>query len=349
MKRFDSSASNDRSLWQPRSRPRALVGWLLGLGALAVAASLSAHGLHLVPGLMFLVAVMATALIGRMAAGLFSVALSGVLLPLFGTASAETRVFDGPGIASIAVFLVLGVILAAGIPSVELAAMTMRNNAERPTFLGGVSLVLEQTLARREALQRLADYVVPEFADWCVIHLLGEDGRIEPVTVAHTDPAKVAVVRELQARRPVDPDADVGVARVLRTGQAELASRIDADLLRRMRADEETVRLVEDLGLRSAILVPLVARGRTMGVISLIVAEGKWSYGPDDLAFASELASRAALTLDTLGAYEQIRATSERNGILQRLATSLSRAVTVDDVVESVLVEGVREMQARGH
>jgi GAF domain-containing protein len=77
------------------------------------------------------------------------------------------------------------------------------------------------------------------------------------------------------------------------------------------------------------------------------MAEGDRGYDQDDLAFAAELAGRAALTLDTLSAYENASATSVRNAILQRLAASLSRAVTLTDVVETVLVDGVREMQAR--
>jgi GAF domain-containing protein len=123
--------------------------------------------------------------------------------------------------------------------------------------------------------------------------------------------------------------------------------RIDADLLQRVGADPQTTRIVEDLGLRSAILVPLTARGHTAGVLSLVVAEGDREYGQEDVAFASDLADRAALTLDTLNAYERARESANRSDILQRLATALSRSVSLTDVVETVLVQGVREMAAR--
>ena len=310
-----------------------------------MAAALSTRLLHLVPGLAFLIMVVLAAVVGRLGAGLFSVGLSAILLATYG--SPEEAILDGSGIASLVTFSALGVLLAVGIPRLEVAAEAMRRNADRLTVLAGASVALEQTLDRREALQRLADYVVPELADWCVIHLQDEEGGIESVAVAHTDPGKVALAKELQARRPVDPTAETGVPRVLRTGEPEFAPRIDAAMLRAVQADEETIRLVQNLGLHSAILVPLTARGRTAGVLTLIMAEGDREYDADDLAFAAELASRAALTLDTITAYEEARATSERNDILQRLAASLSRAVTLADVVETVLVDGVREMQAR--
>ena len=303
--------------------------------------------LDLVPGLAFLTMVVLASLVGRMGAGLFAVGFSAILLALYRPDSVGASALEGSDLASLIAFAALGVLLAIGIPRLELAANAMRRNAERLSFLAGAQVVLEQTLDRREALQRLADYVVPELADWCAIHLPGEDGSIEPVAVAHTDPGKVAMARELQARRPIDPAADTGVPRVLRTGEPEFVPRIDAAMLQAADADEETIRLIHDLGLHSAILVPIAARGRSTGVLSLIMAEGDREYDVEDLAFASELASRAALTLDTLTAYEQAQATSVRNDILQRLAGSLSRAVTLSDVVETVLVDGVREMEAR--
>ena len=347
MTRFASSPSaNDRSLLRPASTGRLLAGWAAAIAGPVVASLLSEHVLHLVPGLAFLVMVVLAAAIGRMGAGLFAAALSTVLLTFSERGSTDTSILDG-ALASVATFMGLAVLMAIGLPRLELAADAMRRNAERLRFLAGASPVLEETLDPREALQRLADYVVPELADWCAIHLRTEAGGIESVAVAHVDPRKVAMARELQARRPVGPDAESGITRVLRTGQPEFVPRIDGKLLRAVEADEETIRLIGDLGLHSAILVPLTARGRTSGVLSLIMAEGDWEYDREDLAFAGELAARAALTLDTLTAYEDVRATSVRNGILQRLAASLSRAVTLSDVVETVLVDGVREMEAR--
>ena len=348
MQRFASSSSaSDRSLLRPASTWRLVGGWAAAVAGPIVAALLSVHVLHLVPGLAFLAVVVLAAAIGRTAAGLFAAALSTILLTTYGPSSPETSIFDGAGFASVATFIGLATLMAIGLPRLELAADSMRRNADRLRFLAGASLILEETLDRREAMQRLADYVVPELADWCAIHLRSETGDVEPVAVAHADPRKVAMARELQSRRPVDPDAETGVPRVLRTGKPELAPRIDATLLRSMAVDEETIRLIGELGVHSAILVPLTARGRTSGVMTLIMAEGDRDYDQDDAAFAGDLAGRAALTLDTLTAYEQARATSVRNDILQRLAASLSRAVSLSDVVETVLVEGVREMEAR--
>ena len=339
--------SGDLSLLWPESMRRRIAGAAIAIGGPVLAALLSVHLLHLVPGLAFLTAVALAAVVGRLSAGLVAAGLSTILFVATAPAASETAVLDGAGVASVIAFVVLGVLLAVGIPRVELAARSMRRASGRLAFLASATAVLEETLDRREALQRLADHVVPELADWCAIHLLDEDGGIESVAVAHPDPAMVAMARELEARRPVDPRAETGVPRVLRTGEPELAPRIDESLLRAAQADEETIRSIRELGLHSAMLVPLPVRGRTIGVLTLVMAEGTRRYDREDLAFASELAARVGLALDTISAYEDVRATGVRSSILQRLAASLSRAVSLTDVVETVLVDGVREMQAR--
>ena len=119
------------------------------------------------------------------------------------------------------------------------------------------------------------------------------------MAVAHVEPEKVALARELQQRYPPDLDAPTGSANVaLRTGESELYAEITPDLLERAGADEEQVQLIRDLGMTSAMVVPLRARDRVLGALTLIATTGRPHYGADDVAFAEQIAARAAIAVD---------------------------------------------------
>src|SRR4051794_28156346 len=102
----------------------------------------------------------------------------------------------------------------------------------------------------------------------------------------HGDPVKEALAQELQRRYPRDPEATDGVAQVVRTGQPALYAAItDAQVVARAR-DADHLRLLRALGSRSAMIVPLVARGHTLGVVSFLSTDPRRSYGPGDLRLA---------------------------------------------------------------
>src|SRR5215210_1661075 len=123
MTRFaSSSAASDRSLLRPASTWRLLGGWAAAVAGPIVAALLSVHVLHLVPGLAFLVVVVLAAVAGRTATGLFAAALSTILLTTYGPSSPETSIFDGAGLASVVAFVALATLTAIGLPRLELAA-----------------------------------------------------------------------------------------------------------------------------------------------------------------------------------------------------------------------------------
>ena len=104
--------------------------------------------------------------------------------------------------------------------------------------------------------------------------------------------------QELGRRYPLDPDAPTGVPNVLRTGQPVLQPEVSDEMLVASARDEEYLRLIREVGIRSVILVPLIAHERTLGVLTLIAAESGRRYDDKDLALALELARRAALAVD---------------------------------------------------
>jgi PAS domain S-box-containing protein len=175
----------------------------------------------------------------------------------------------------------------------------------RLAFLAEASRILSGSLDPKRTLQRLAHVAVPQLADWCAVDMLAEDGSIHQVAVAHRDPDKVEVARELRRRYPPDPAAQSGIGNVLRTGQPEHYPEITEEMLVQAAPDEEHLRLIRELQLRSMMIVPLAARGRTLGALTMVAAESGRSFGERDLFFAVDLARRAGVAVDNARLYRQ--------------------------------------------
>ena len=177
--------------------------------------------------------------------------------------------------------------------------VTLRRQAEEAEhFLDRATAILASSLDYEATLAAVAQLIVPRLADWCSVDLVGEHGAIERMTVAHVDPEKVRWGHEISRRYPVDPAAPNGVPHVIRSGQPELTPEITDVMLAALVADPEYLALLRELGLRSVMIVPLVAHGRTLGALSMVAAESGRRYGEADLQLAMELARRAALAVD---------------------------------------------------
>jgi PAS domain S-box-containing protein len=179
-----------------------------------------------------------------------------------------------------------------------------QNLRERMTFLAEASELLSSSLDYNHTLGQLARLSVPGLADWCTIDILGPQGEIERLAVAHEDPEKVRWAYELQDRYPPDPEAPTGVPHVLRSGEPEFFPTLPPEVLdEAIGDDEELRRIIDELGLKSTICVPLIARGRTLGALTLIAAESHPYYTQADLELAIELARRAAVAVDNARLY----------------------------------------------
>lgn len=173
-------------------------------------------------------------------------------------------------------------------------------------FLADASAELASSLDYRSTLSKVATLVVPGLADWCAVDIVERDS-LTTLAVAHVDPEKVAWAWDLQRRYPADPDAATGAPNVVRTGVSELYETISDEMLAAGARDEEHLQLARDLQLRSALVVPLTVRGRTLGAITLIRAETEQLYGPSDLAVAEDLGRRAAAAIDNAQLHSQTR------------------------------------------
>lgn len=181
----------------------------------------------------------------------------------------------------------------------ERDARTRAETAEATQrFLSEATAVLTASLEHAETLQRLADLTVPALADWCVVSSVADDGTIRIAAVAHADPAKLAVARELVERYPPDPSGTFGAPNVIRTGKPELWTHIEDELIARTTRAPDQLRMLRELGLASYLIVPLSARGRVFGTLSLISADPGRRYDQSALDLAENLAARAGLAID---------------------------------------------------
>jgi len=181
----------------------------------------------------------------------------------------------------------------------EYRAREIAESAERRSaYLSEMSAALAGSLDVAVTLETVARLAVPHLADWCLIELVDDNGAITPAAIAHRDPDKIALARRVLERYPIDPEAAHGSGKVVRTGKPELVERIPDGWLESIAQDEEHLRTVREVGMHSYVSVPLTARGRTIGVLSLVSAESTKQYGPADLEFAEDIARRAAVAVD---------------------------------------------------
>ena len=180
-----------------------------------------------------------------------------------------------------------------------------RREEERSRFIAEASHVLASSLDFATTLTSVARLAIPHVADWCAVYVDDGNGSCQPLAVAHVDPTKESLARELDRRYPPDPAATHGVSSVMRTGNPEVMYEDVDALLAATARDPDELRMLRELGVASRLIVPLRARGRTLGAITFVAATQNRGYGPEDLALAEQLASAAGLAVDNARLYHE--------------------------------------------
>jgi signal transduction histidine kinase len=153
----------------------------------------------------------------------------------------------------------------------------------------------------------VAQLLVPRIADGSALDMFDAKGHLSRVATVHSDPSRAAAAQEVATRYPPVPGAPHGVGRVVETGEAQILSDVTEEVLRATARDEEHLRLLRSLRLVSLMCVPLSARGRTLGAITLASSESGRRFGPEDLAFAQDLAGRASAAIENSRLYREAR------------------------------------------
>jgi PAS domain S-box-containing protein len=230
---------------------------------------------------------------------------------------------------------------AAG--NVELAVSVFREFTERRRteqawqFLAAASAALSSSLNYQETLSRVAELAVPHIADWCSVDVLGANEKLEQLAVAHVDPAKRELAREWRRRWPPRPDA--ASYRVVRSGLPDLVPEITEAMIEAGTPDPEQRRMALTLGLRSAMVLPLMVGQKPFGVISFVTAESGRTYDRQDLILATEIASRASLAVENARAYTEAQAAIQtRDNFLAIASHELRTPLSALTVLTSSLV-----------
>jgi serine phosphatase RsbU (regulator of sigma subunit)/transcriptional regulator with GAF, ATPase, and Fis domain len=342
--------TRSESAFVPPRSSRLWIGIAIAvIGPLVVTPLVRTGSLSLIPGVPYVLVIMAAALVGRLIAGGIAIAMSTVLLDRFvispSTGSGARTEQD---LWAVVVFVVVALVIAELLARLERTIRREEGERDRLRFIAEAGDALSGPLTVEDTLHELGNVLVPALADWFAVDLL-EDGRIRTLLVVHPDPEKVALAHDLQRRFPTDPDAPTGSPQVIRTGRSELTETIPDEMLQALVEDPELLETMRGLGLRCAMVVPLTARGRTFGALTLIGAESHERYGPSDLQLAEQIADRAALAIDTARAFAdetEARAAAvelaHRNEVLKDVTAAFGRAATVPEVLTAMLELGVR-------
>jgi len=230
--------------------------------------------------------------------------------------------------------------------------ITEQKRAEaRQRLLAKLGAELLVTADENVALQQLADAAVSDLADWAIVDVVDVDGEARRVAMAHADPAKLAVMREIADRYPPDSARPTLGREALATRRPQLYARIDDGFVGAITRDADHARLGRAIGMHSAMVVPLQTREGAFGVAAF--GSGRRSFTPEDLLVAEEIGRRASLAVenarlvtDAKRAQDAAERAATRTARLQALSASLASALTPNDVVTASVREGIAAIGA---
>lgn len=201
--------------------------------------------------------------------------------------------------------------------SAEEARRMAERERARNEFLAEAGRRMAVSMDFETTLRGVVQSAVPMMADWCGVTIVEPGGRLQTLAAEHSDPAKTQLAWELTERYPSRLDEPSSVAKVIVTGELELVADITDEMLVAGARDEEHLRVLRALDLRSILMVPLRTPERTLGVLSLAFAESGRSFTGEDISLATSLATRAALHIRNAQLY------TERSHIARTLQASL--------------------------
>jgi signal transduction histidine kinase len=177
----------------------------------------------------------------------------------------------------------------------------------RLELLARAGTVLSGSLDPHQTLTHIASIVVPEITDWVRVDLVDADGVLRRALTHHSDPERARLGTELAAKLRAAPDAVGSMSWVVRTGRSHLVHFDPPHALDEIR-DRDLLTFARTIGLSAYFIVPLIARGRTLGALAALQAESGRKLGEEDCALISEIAQRAALALDNARLYAEAEA-----------------------------------------
>ena len=243
----------------------------------------------------------------------------------------------------------------------ERVARAEAEAARRLAFLAEASTLLAASLDSESTLRSVAQLSVPFLADWCFVYIMEEDGSARRVAVAQADASKEELAGAIAAH--ARPNVPEWITQALSSGRSEIISEISSGLLGEIAANDEHFKSIEALQPRSAIVAPLVARGRTLGAIALVSTQPARGFADPDRIFAEDLARRCAYAVDNARLYSEVivqrdkaeKASRAKDEFLAILSHELrnplvpilgwARILRTRATTDEVLTEGIRSLE----
>lgn len=207
----------------------------------------------------------------------------------------------------------------------------------RTAFLAEASAALAASLDIRTTLQTVVRLAVPTMAESCSVAVAQEDGTLRRVAVAHADPARQRLIDESSPIILTNGHARHPMAVALATGRPLVDNAITDDT-RRGYANDEYLALLRQLDIRARLVVPLEARGRRIGTLTLATSDPTRTFDEDDVALGVELAGRAALAIDNARLYQEACVANER----------LAEQAGLSDAIVRNIAEGIMVVDRAG-
>ena len=181
-------------------------------------------------------------------------------------------------------------------------------------FLSESSEILISTLNYDEALKNIAELIVPRLADWFVVDIYNEKiNNFDMIMCHHVDKEKILWAKELRVKYPIDITTPSGGPQVFRSGVSELYKEITPEMLDAAAKDSEQRAILEKVGYKSIIILPLKGRDKIIGTITLVLTtESNRTYEEFHIKVMEEFARKLALTMENLKLYKQVKETQER-------------------------------------
>ncbi len=229
-------------------------------------------------------------------------------------------------------------LIGASVVARDITAEVRRRRAQE--FLVAASRLLDSSLDPTETARTIVSTAVPELAELCLIDFRRADGWLGDSVVAGADPEMAARLEAIRREKPLDPGGEHPVAQVLRLNQPMVWRDLKApEVVDKVSQSAEHLQLMHDAGYNSAAVVPLIARGRTIGALSFLHGHGDLRYDQGDLEFLAELGERAGLALDNARLYR------ERDRVAKNLQRGLRppRPAEIEGLEISVVFEAAGE------